>query len=145
MNNLRFAVRMLLKNPGFTAVAVLTLAFSIGANTVIFSLINTVLFKPVMAKHAAQLVALYQQDRGGATPGRWRPFSYLDFVDLRANHYAFADMAAEDQAQVGFRDGGLNEIVPACVVSANYFSMLGVPPALGRGFLPDGETSAAPA
>jgi predicted permease len=145
MSDIKFAIRQLAKNPGFAAIAVLTLAFSIGANTVIFSLINTVLFKPVMAKHAEQFVALYQQDRGGATPGRWRPFSYLDFVDLRANHYAFADMAAEDQAQVGFRDCGLNEIVPACVVSANYFSMLGVAPILGRGFLPDEETSPAPA
>ena len=145
MNDLKFAVRQLLKNPSFTVVAVLTLAFSIGANTVIFSLINTVLFKPVMAKHAGQLVALYQQDRGGPTPGRWRGFSYLDFVDLRANHYVFADMAAEDQALVGFRDCGLNEMVPACVVSANYFSMLGVVPTLGRGFLPDEETSSAPA
>ncbi len=143
MNDLKFAIRQLLKNPGFTAVAVLTLAFSIGANTVIFSLINTVLFKPVMARHAGQLVALYQQDRNGATPGGWRPFSYLDFVDLRANHDVFSDMAAEDQAQVGFRDGGLNEIVPACVVSANYFSMLGVAPVLGRGFLPEEETSPA--
>src|SRR6266404_1853729 len=59
MSDLKFAIRQLAKNPGFTAVAVLTLAFSIGANTVIFSLINTVLFKPVMAKHAEQLVALY--------------------------------------------------------------------------------------
>src|SRR5579883_1322436 len=143
MNDLKFAFRQLLKHPGFTAVAVLTLAFSIGANTAIFSLINTVLFKPVMAKRAGQLVALYQQERGGATPGRWRSFSYLDFADLRANHYAFSDMAAEDQAQVGFRDCGLNEIVPACVVSANYFSMLGVAPILGRGFLPDEETSPA--
>ena len=145
MNDFKFAFRQLLKNPGFTAVAVLTLAFSIGANTVIFGLINTVLFKPVMAKHAEQLVALYQQDRTGATPGQWRHFSYLDFVDLRANHYVFADMAAVDQALVGFRDCGLNEMVPACVVSANYFSMLGVPPILGRGFLPDEETSPAPA
>src|SRR5690242_11069245 len=139
MNDLKFGFRQLLKNPGFTGVAILTLAFSIGANTVIFSLINTVLFKPIMAKRADQLVALYQQDRGGATPGQWRGFSYPDFVDLRANHYVFADIAAEDQASVGFRDYGLNEMVPACIVSANYFSMLGIPPALGRGFLPDEE------
>lgn len=145
MNDLKFAFRQLLKNPGFTAVALLTLGFSIGANTLIFSLINTVLFKPAWAKHGEQLVALYQQERRGPTPGQWRYFSYLDFADLRANHLVFADMAAEDQALIGFRDCGLNEMVPACVVSANYFSMLGVPPVLGRGFLLDEETTPTPA
>ncbi len=138
--DLRFGARQLRKNPGFAAVAVITLAFGIGANTVIFTLINAVLFKPVMARRADQLASLYQQDRSGA----WRHFSYPDFVDLRANKDVFADLAVVDHALIGVRDGGLNEMIPACFVSANYFSLLGVPPALGRGFLPEEETSFAP-
>ena len=136
MNDIRFAFRQLLKNPGFTAVAVLTLAFGIGANTIIFALINAVLFRPVLAQRPDQLVSVYQENRGGRNPGQWRHFSYPDFVDLRSDRTVFTDLAAVDFALVGVRDRGLNEMLPTVLVSADYFSLLGVPPAMGRGFQP---------
>ncbi len=141
--DLRFGVRQLRKHPGFTAVAVVTLAFGIGANTVIFALINAALFKPVMARNPGQLVSLYQHDRGEAGAGQWRHFSYPDFADLRASRSVFGDLAAVEDQFVGVQNGDLNEILPVCLVSANYFALLGVPPVLGRGFLPDEDSSPA--
>jgi predicted permease len=141
LNDLRYAIRMLLKNPGFTAVAVLTLALGIGANTAVFTMINAVLFKPMMARDPHQLVGVYQYEhtRGG---DNFRHFSYSDFTDLRADKEVFADLAAVDTARLGWQEGDLTYMTPAYLVSANYFSVLGVPPALGRGFLPEEETSA---
>src|ERR1051326_921846 len=125
MNDFKFALRQLLKNPGFTIVATLTLALGIGANTIIFALIKTVMFSPVMAKRPEQLASLYQQDREGDRPGQWRSFSYPDFVDLRSDKSVFTDVSATDFQLVGIRSHGLNEVVPAVLVSGNYFSLLG--------------------
>lgn len=143
LNDLRYAIRMLLKNPGFTAVAVLTLALGIGANTAVFTLINAVLFKPMMARNPHQLVGVYQHEQ---RPGgdNFRYFSYPDFTDLRADKEVFADLAAVDTARLGWQEGDLTQMTPAFLVSANYFSVLGIAPALGRGFLPEEETSATP-
>jgi predicted permease len=144
LRDARFGARQLAKNPGFAAVAILTLAFGIGANTAIFALINVVLFKPVMAKHPEQLAGLYQQEKAGNNSGQWRHFSYLDYVDLRENKDVFSEMAAADFQLVSVRDGALSDTVGACFASANYFSLLGVSPALGRGFRPDEEDSSSP-
>lgn len=140
--DLKLALRQLLKNPGFTVTAVLTLALGIGANTAVFTLINAVLFKPVMAQHPHELAGLYQYEHtsGG---DRYRYFSYPDFVDLRASHDVFADLAAVTTARLGWQEGDLTHLTPAQVVSANFFTLLGVQPALGRGFAPEEETSGA--
>jgi hypothetical protein len=82
MNDLRLAIRQLAKNPGFTAVAVLTLAVGIGANTAVFTLINTLVLKPVSAREPDQLVGLYWRD-SSKPDADYRAFSYPDFVDLR--------------------------------------------------------------
>lgn len=142
MNDLKFAFRQLLINPGFTAVAVLTLALGIGANTAVFTLINAVLFKPVMAKNPQELASLYQfeHSQGGDT---YRHFSYPDFADLRGNKDVFTDLAAMDTARLGWQQGDLTRLTPAGLVSANFFSLVGVPPLLGRGFAPEEETSGA--
>jgi predicted permease len=142
MYDLKFALRQLLKNPGFTAVAVLTLALGIGANTAVFSLINSVLLKPVMARAPHQLVGLYQHERGN--PENYQLFSFPDFNDLRTGKEVFADLVAVGLTTVGLRQGDLTLEVHANLVSANYFSMLGVSPAMGRGLLPEEETSMAP-
>src|SRR5437762_12734313 len=90
MNDLKYAFRQLLKNPGFSAVAVLTLALGIGANTAIFSLINSVLLKPVMARDSHQLVGVYQHARDN--PENFQFFSYPDFRDLRTRREVFTNL-----------------------------------------------------
>ena len=144
MNDFKFALRQLFKSPGFTVVATMTLALGIGANTIIFALIKTVLFSPAMAKRPEQLANLYQQDVEGGRPGQWRHFSYPDFADLRSDKTVFTDVSASDFQLVGVQSHGLNEVVPAVLVSANYFSLLGIPPAFGRWFEPDEEKSSSP-
>src|SRR5690349_22464005 len=142
MSDLRFAFRQLLKNPGFSAVAVVTLALGIGANTAVFSLINSVMLKPVMARNPHQLVGLYQRDRDKAEGYQF--FSYPDFKDLQSGKEVFSDLVAMGLATIGVRQGELTTEVHANLVSANYFALLGVRPAMGRGFLPEEETSGAP-
>src|SRR5579863_7643987 len=142
MNDLRYAVRMMFKNRGFTAVAVLTLALGIGANTTVFSMINAILLKPVKVRHPEQLVGVYQHDRDNANAFNF--FSYPDFADLRSGkEAAFSELLAFGFSSVSVQADVL-EKVSACLVSANYFEALGVPPALGRGFQPEEETSGAP-
>ena len=142
LRDIRFGLRMLRKNPGFTVVAVLTLAFGIGANTAIFSLINGIMLRPVMSRNPGQLVGVYQHERDN--PDRFSLFSYPDFVDLRSSEQAvFTDLFAFSRASVGVQ-GDVTKEVSAALVSANYFSALGVPPALGRVFFSDEETSGSP-
>jgi len=133
---------MLGKSPGFTAIAVLMLALGIGANTTIFSIINTILVKPIKAAHPEQLVGIYQHDQDD--PGAFSFFSYPDFADLRSGkETAFTDLFAFGVASVGLQ-GELTDRVSASLVSANYFAALGVAPMLGRTFLPEEETSGTP-
>src|SRR6185369_9535186 len=140
--DLKFAFRQLLEYPGFTVIAVIVLGLGIGANTTIFSIINSILIKPLQVRHPEQLVGIYQHDHDN--PNSFHQFSYPDFVDLRSGKdVAFADLFAFRFTSVGLQ-GDLTEKVPACFVSANYFSTLGVSPALGRGFLPEEEISGTP-
>jgi len=142
MNDLKFALRQLVKNRGFTATAVIVLALGIGANTTIFSIINSILLKPLPVRHPEQLVGMYQHDRDHADS--FSQFSYPDFIDLRSGKdVAFAELFAFRFSSVGLQ-GDLTERIPACFVSENYFSALGVPPALGRVFAPEEEASGAP-
>ena len=142
MNDLRFAFRQLLKSPGFTVVAVLTLALGIGANATIFSIINSILIKPLRASRPEQLAGVYQHDRDN--PDSFHLFSYPDFADLRSSpDSAFTELFAFGRASVAIHDE-LTKEIPANLVSANYFAALGVAPALGRGFVPEEETSGAP-
>ena len=143
MNDLRFAIRQLAKNPGFTAVAVLTLAVGIGANTAVFTLINTLVLKPVSGREPGQLVGLYSRD-SSKPDADYRAFSYPDFVDLRANRELFDGLLAMQPTQVGVTEGEFTHRIFALNVSANYFSVFGANPARGRAFSPEEETQAAP-
>ncbi len=140
--DVRFAHRQLLKNPGFTTVAVLTLALGIGANTAMFSLVNALLFKPIHAQQPGHLAGVYQQEK--ADSGNFRFFSYPNYADLRASKETFEDLLAFWPGNVAMREGDLTRPVAATFVSANYFSVLGVAPLHGRGFLPEEETSTMP-
>jgi predicted permease len=139
MRDLKYAARMLVKAPGFTAVAILSLALGIGANTAIFSLINAVLLRPLPVSDPSSLVSVSQTDQ--RNPGNL-PVSDLNFRDLRAQNTVFTDMAGFAFAQVNYSAGSEALPIPAQVVTSNYFSLLGAQPALGRGFLPEEETKA---
>ena len=134
MSDLKFAFRQLLKNPGFTAVAVLTLALGIGANTAIFSLANFALFGSSPAEKPHELVSVFFGDsRGQGTSNH----SYADYMDYRretAN--VLSGIAAFTPVPANLLVGQSTERVSAGLVSDNYFSVLGVRPIVGRTFSP---------
>ena len=141
LQDLKYGIRMLVKSPGFSLIAILSLALGIGANTAIFSLVNAVLLRPLPVTDAQSLVSVSTTDQ--RNPGNL-PLSHLNYKDLRAQNAAFSDMAAFTFAQVNYSTAGESEQIPAQVVSANYFSVLGAQPALGRGFLPEEDEKATP-
>lgn len=130
MQDLRYGFRVLRKSPGFTAVALLTLALGIGANTAIFSVLYGILLRPLPYKDASRLIVLNE-----TTPKVGMvSVSYPNFVDWRARNAVFSEMAAV--SNVGFSLSGINqpENVTGQAVSTNFFSMLGMHPFLGRDF-----------
>jgi putative ABC transport system permease protein len=127
--DLRFALRALRRNPGFTAVVVLTLALGIGANTAIFSVIDTVLLQPLPYREPEQLVMLWE-----TRPGSDRPLvSFKNFEDWRQRQRSFADIAAYYPfASFTMTGRGDAERVDGALVSGSYLQLLGARPALGR-------------
>ena len=141
--DLRFAARMLRKNPGFTAVAVLTLALGIGANTAIFSVVYAVLLKPLPYGQPEQLVTVFEaQPREGIMGNGW---SYPNFAELRANEHSFSEMAGHQQHQLTLTGRGEPTVVNTAVVTPELFSVLGEKPVAGRTFLPEEGRPGAPA
>ncbi|HEV2396291.1 MAG TPA: ABC transporter permease [Candidatus Sulfotelmatobacter sp.] len=134
--DLRYGLRMLRKSPGFTAVAVLTLALGIGANTAIFSLINAVLLQPLPGiANPGQLVSLFRMQKND-------PFGvngYPDYVDYRDRNHSFSGLAAHAAVWMDLGTGSPERII-GDIVTGNYFPVLGVRPALGRLIVPDDDT-----
>ncbi|HXW08689.1 MAG TPA: ABC transporter permease [Vicinamibacterales bacterium] len=141
IHDLRYAFRLLRKSPGFTAVAVLSLALGIGANTAIFSLVNVVLLRPIPVQEPARLAAVFMTDQ--RNPGNL-PLSHLNYKDLREQNQVFTDMAAFAFTQVNWSRGTASEQIPIQVVSGSFFSVLGAQPAIGRGLRPEEETAPTP-
>ncbi len=137
MNDFRFAIRQLLKAPSFTIAAVAVLALGIGTNTAIFSLVNAMLFAPPAYKRPAEIVQLFSQDR--TNPKSFRAFSYPTYCDIRDQNSVFSGVMAHRDTVVGLGEKGNTRRAEAFLVSANYFSVLGVLPAYGRPFLPEEE------
>ena len=133
--DLRYALRMLFKNPGFTAVAVLTLALGIGANTAIFSVINTVLLRPLPYKEADRLVMVWEDGTRAGYP-RDTPAA-ANYVDWRDQNQVFEGMAAMADQSFNLTGIGEPERIEGRRVSANLFTLLGVEPQLGRAFSPE--------
>ena len=104
IGDLRFAVRQLFKAPGFTTAAVLVLALGIGANTAVFSLVNTMLFAPPGYAKPNELVQLFSQDT--RNPKTFRAFSYPTYLDIRDQNSAFSGLAAHNVAMVGIGERG---------------------------------------
>jgi putative ABC transport system permease protein len=133
--DLRYALRQLRKNPGFTTVAVLTLTLGIGANTAIFSVVNAVLLRPLPYPNAGQLVMLWEQN-----PHRgWfeNIISGENFLDWQKQNQVFAGMAAFESNSFNIIGNQQAEEIAGEQVSANLFSVLGVQPFRGRLFLPE--------
>jgi predicted permease len=131
----RYGFRMLLRSPGFTIVALLSLALGIGANTAIFSMISAFLFAPLPVDRPAQLVSIFTTDVKNPGP---LPTSHLNFVDYREKNEAFSDILAYTFAPVDLSGAsGETKQLVASVVSGNYFDVLAVKAAQGRTFLPD--------
>jgi predicted permease len=128
--DLRYALRQLRKNRGFTAVAVLTLALGIGANTAIFSVVNAVLLNPLPFSHADRIVSMFE-----GTPNFFKgSISYPNFLDWQRDNRSFEAMAAYRATEGSITGVGQPENVQAQRVSANFFPILGVNPILGRNF-----------
>jgi len=140
MQNLRYALRVLGKQPLFTAIVVLTFALGIGANTAVFSVLNAVLLRPLPFHEPQNLVALGEYDaREKADPGtEIYSISYLDYVDWRDQNKVFERVAVYTNQSVSTLTDGNEAIhVQGEAVSADLFPLLGVQPFLGRAFLPN--------
>ncbi len=129
----RFALRMLRKNPGFTAIAILTLALAIGANTAIFSVLDAVVLRPLPFHDPARLVAVRSIDLKDATQGG--DISYPSFLDWRAQSHSFEAMSVWTVTNLTYTSGDQPESIRSVEVSANLFFLLGASPALGRTFI----------
>ena len=127
VRDLRFAIRMLCKSPGFAVVAVVTLAMAIGANAVVFGVMDALILRPLNVPHAE---SLYGTEYGVDTGFQ----SYLNYIDLRDRNHSFDDLAAYSMAFVGFDTGGNSASASGYAASGNYFDVLGLHPYLGRFF-----------
>jgi predicted permease len=138
----QYAARLLRKSPGFAATAVLTLALGIGANTTLFSVVNGVLLNPLPYPRSGQLVAVY-----GKTPGFDQgPAVYLNFLDWQRDNQTFSSMAMYRNRDYNVTGTAEAERLSGYMISAGFFSTLGVQPILGRAFRSeDDQVGAAPA
>src|ERR1051326_4015843 len=136
--DLRYGARMLAKKPGFTIVAIITLALGIGAHTAIFSVVNAVVLRPLPYAEAERLVWVggnlrNKTNEAGVTPG--------DFLDYRQQNKSFAQFAASisDTVSVNLTENGEPERLKGATVTTNYLDVFGVKPALGRTFIAEEE------
>jgi putative ABC transport system permease protein len=137
VHDLRFGLRVLAKKPGFTFIAIITLALGIGANTAIFSVVNAVLLRPLPYRQPQQLVKVFQaapSAEKGAAPTFW---SYPRFEVLRDRGQSFAAVAACNQTGFNLTGTDEPERLQAEMVSASYFPLLGIDPIKGRAFTED--------
>jgi putative ABC transport system permease protein len=137
--DLKFGLRMLAKNPGFTAVAVLTLALGIGASTAVFSVVNTVILKPLPYADPDRLMTVESMyTRGAPVPNS---LSYPDFFDYRAQNHVFDHLVTSRDADVVLTGVGQPQQLDCEMVTWDLFPALGIKPQLGRGFLPSEEAA----
>jgi len=129
--SLRLASRRLLKSPLFTALAVAVLAIGIGLNASVFSLVSSLLLRPLPVDEPDRLAHVYTWEEAGPTPHS--PMAFPDYEDLQAME-SFEDVLAHSLGAIAFDDGSRQELVFAGLTTGNYFSLLGVEPALGRAF-----------
>ena len=138
LQDIRYAARTLARTPGFTAIAAFTLALAIGATTAIFSVINGVLLKPLPFHEPDRVVRVTNIRDGGRMVS-----SVPDYVDFKAQTRSFSSLSALDVTSMNLTGGSEAERVTAARVSATFWSLLGVSPAIGRGFAPNEDQQSA--
>ncbi|HXW55168.1 MAG TPA: ABC transporter permease [Candidatus Cybelea sp.] len=145
MQDLRYGIRMLANNPGFTLVAILTLALGIGANTAIFSLTDQVLLRALPVRDPGRLAIVraegWKTGHVSSDGDDSMSFSYPEYKDLRDRAPAFSSLLARYGLSLNVAANGSTERAEGELVSGNYFDLLGVEPALGRVFSPEDETA----
>ena len=131
--DLTYGIRILMKSRGFTAAAVATLALGVGANTAIFSIVDTIVFRPLPYADPGRLVKIW-----GTAPGTARTdISWADFADIRAQSRAFESVAADDGMDFSVVYNGSRESALGAMITTEWLTTLGVRPLLGRTFLPE--------
>ena len=134
IKDIRYGLRNFVKRPGFTLIAIVTLALGIGANTAIFSLVNTVLLRPLPVPHPEELTEVYGTFHNGAD---YTIQSYLNYKDYRDRNDVFSGLMAYRFAPMSISHESRNERVWGYLVSGNYFNVLQIQPFLGRYFTDD--------
>src|ERR687895_2170252 len=141
IQDIRYAARKLLRAPGFTFIAVSTLALAVGATTAIFSIINGALLKPLPFEKPEQVVFVSSANREHQT----NPMSVLDFVDYRDQSKSFVGMAAYDRASMNVTAAGADPVyLDVATVGVRFFDLLGVRPQVGRAFATGEDATGAP-
>jgi len=139
LQDVRFAIRQLRKNPGFALTTTLTLALGIGATTAIFSLINAVLLRPLPFPEPERLVSASALDQSATRPGVPISISYPDFFDWRARNHSFEAIACYRNNRLTLTGSGMPRMLETEVVSSDFVRALGINPVQGRGFVRDDE------
>ncbi len=137
LRDLRYAVRTMRKNPVFTAIAILTLALGIGPTSVIFSVVDTVLLKPLPFRDPDRLVSVWGRLTGIGLVRDQNGVSPPEYMELRVRNRVFEEVAAHDSGSLTLTGEGRPERIEAALVTASFFPLLGVQPAMGRTFTAD--------
>ena len=140
--DVRYAARTLLKNPGFTTVAIVTLALGVGANTAIFSVVNTVMLRPLRYSQPERLVRIWESNPEGG----WPQFaaSHPNFLDWRTQQTRLARIAAFGSVSLSMTSSDSAEIVRGVSATSDFLPLLGITPALGRNFSPEEDRPGGP-
>ena len=136
-SDVKYAARLLARSPGFTAVAIVSLALGVGANTTIFSLLNAFLLQPLPGREPARLATVYTSDYSGPL---YSASSYPDYLDFRSGSPTFEGLAAFGMKPLLFTEAGESQRILAQLVSGNFFEVLGLRAAYGRTILPAEQT-----
>src|SRR3954468_11718086 len=135
MNDFRYALRQVVRAPGFALIAILSLALGIGANTAVFSMANALLLRPVTTLRPDELVRIYRSHHS--------PLAYGEFARLQATPLGLAQLAGERTLRVGRTDTEVPEALVGSIAVGDYFALLGARPALGRFFTAADTTPAS--
>ncbi|TAK15341.1 MAG: hypothetical protein EPO35_07740, partial [Acidobacteria bacterium] len=139
--DVRFAVRLLWKQKGFTAIAALVLALGIGANSAVFTIVNTMLLKPRVGHPAGEMTSIYSRDT--TKPDAYRAFSWAEYDALRQRKDVFGSLSAHSLSMVGLREGDTTRRLFTDMVTSDFFQTFGAPPILGRAFTSEEEKPGA--
>ena len=140
LKDIRYALRWIARSPGFSAVAILSLGLGVGVNTAMFSLVDSLLFRPLPVAAPERLVDVFTT---GGDGDQYATSSYQDYLDLKTHNTVFSDMIGYSPMMAPLSLGDRSRIMLGQIVTSNYFSMLGVQPALGRMLVPSDDEPGA--